>query len=246
MALDWDRLTGDMAKGERGHEAARSGDAVSRETVPAGKSAPEGKSPLRRCIVTREVLEKSQLIRFVLDPEGRVTPDLKGRLPGRGLWVKAEAEALQSAIKRNAFAKAAKLKEGAPRVDIPSDLFETVLGLMRREVAELVGLAAKSGQLVAGFEKVQAALRAGEVSLLIEAKDAAEDGRGKLARLAGSEVEICQPLTAADLSAALGRENAVHAAVRSSGIAERLAVACRKLARLAADHEVTTTSKTKN
>jgi uncharacterized protein len=186
---------------------------------------------LRRCIVTRQALEKPAMIRFVVDPEGRVTPDLKERLPGRGLWVTATREALDQAVARHAFSKAAKQS-----VKVAPDLTERVAELAKREVAELLGLARKSGQLVAGFEKVEAAIRAnrttGRVRVLVAARDGAEDGRGKLARLAGSGVEICAPLTAADLAQALGRENAVHAAIKAGGIAEKTIIASRRLAAL--------------
>jgi predicted RNA-binding protein YlxR (DUF448 family) len=186
---------------------------------------PTGKSPLRRCIATREVLDKSALIRFVLDPADQVVPDLRQRLPGRGLWVKATRAALAQAIKTNAFAKAAK-----QTARIPTDLIERVTALLRQDVSHLFGLARKSGDLTTGFEKVERELRNQRVKLLIAASDAAEDGRTKLARLAGSDVEICSPLSAAELAAALGRETAVHVALKPSGIAERLHLACRRLA----------------
>jgi ribosomal protein L7Ae-like RNA K-turn-binding protein len=120
-----------------------------------------------------------------------------------------------------------------------------VADLAKREVAELIGLARKSGQLRAGFEKVQIALQNGRVRVLIAAKDGAEDGRGKLARLAAgvasatgrSGVEIVAPLTAAELAQALGREHAVHAAIAESGIAERIIIACRRLRGLQATTE---------
>jgi predicted RNA-binding protein YlxR (DUF448 family) len=192
---------------------------------------------LRRCIVTRQALEKPAMIRFVLDPDGHVVPDLKEKLPGRGLWVTADRDVLAQAAAKNAFAKAARQS-----AKVPADLVERVAELAKREVAELIGLARKSGQLRAGFEKVQIALQGGRVRVLIAAKDGAEDGRGKLARLASSVasvsgrsgVEICAPLTAAELAQALGREHAVHAAIAESGIAERIIVACRRLAGLRA------------
>jgi uncharacterized protein len=182
---------------------------------------------LRRCIVTRQALEKPAMIRFVIDPEGRVTPDLKERLPGRGLWVTANRAVLDQAVARNAFAKAARQS-----VKVDRDLAERVTELARREVAELLGLARKSGQLVAGFEKVEVALRAGKVRVLVAASDGAEDGRGKLARIAGSGVEICAPLTAAELAQALGREHAVHAAIKAGGIAEKTIIASRRFVAL--------------
>jgi predicted RNA-binding protein YlxR (DUF448 family) len=198
------------------------------DDLDAGTEAEEATSPaLRRCIVTRQPLEKPAMIRFVIDPEGRVTPDLKERLPGRGLWVTATREALDQAVVRHAFSKAAKQS-----VKVAPDLADRVVELARREVAELLGLARKSGQLVAGFEKVDAALRAGRVRVLVAASDGAEDGRGKLARIAGSGVEVCAPLTAAELAQALGREHAVHAAIKSGGIAEKTIIASRRFTAL--------------
>ncbi len=208
-------------------EAELAGDDMGATT--GTETSPSGKSPLRRCIGSREILDKGQLIRFVLDPDGQVVPDVKNRLPGRGLWVKADRATLAAAIKTNAFAKAARQS-----AKVPADLIDRVVALLQREVAELIGLARKSGDLTVGFDKVEEALRANRARLLIAASDGAADGRSKLARLAGSGVEICAPLTVAELAAALGRENAVHAALRRSGIAERLSLACRRLAGFAA------------
>lgn len=203
------------------------------DAIDAGAEGEETTSPtLRRCIVTRQALEKPAMIRFVLDPDGRVVPDLKEKLPGRGLWVTADREVLAQAAGKNAFAKAAKQS-----AKVPADLVERVADMVRREVAELIGLARKSGQLRAGFEKVQIALQNGRVRVLVAASDGAEDGRGKLARLAASVpsrsgVEIVAPLTAAELAQALGRDHAVHAAIAESGIAERIIIACRRLSGL--------------
>ncbi|HEY3147485.1 MAG TPA: RNA-binding protein [Dongiaceae bacterium] len=203
------------------------------DEVEAGTEGEALASPtLRRCIVTRQALEKPAMIRFVVDPEGRVTPDLKERLPGRGLWVTASRAILDQAVAKNVFAKAARQSVKADR-----DLAERVTDLAKREVAELLGLARKSGQLAAGFEKVEAALRAGKVRVLVAASDGAEDGRGKLARIAGSGVEICAPLTAAELAQALGREHAVHAAIKAGGIAEKTIIASRRFAALSQGSE---------
>lgn len=190
---------------------------------------PKG-SPQRRCIVTREALDKSALIRFVLDPDGNVVPDLKGNLPGRGLWVKADAKTVAEAVKRNAFAKAAKAPAKAAK-----DLADQVGFLLKRQVCELIGLAKRGGMLVSGFEKVERRLRAGNVGLLIEASDAAADGRAKLARLAGSGVEIWTPLTGVELAQALGRETAVHVAVTPGGFATKLQAALQRQAGFSGD-----------
>lgn len=183
------------------------------------------KAPERTCIVTRQIRAKERMIRFVAAPDGSIVPDLKGDLPGRGLWVTAERGILDEAIKRHAFTKVTK---GKAKAD--AGLTDRVMDLLERQFLDQLGLAKKSGQLVAGFDKVEAALRAGQVKFLLEASDGAADGRGKLARLAGPGVEIWAPLPSEALAPALGRQHAIHVAVKPGGMAERLSITLRRLA----------------
>jgi predicted RNA-binding protein YlxR (DUF448 family)/ribosomal protein L30E len=196
-----------MAEAEESLEEARDG----------------AESSLRRCIVTREALEKDQLIRFVLGPEDEIVPDLAGKLPGRGAWVKADRAVLEQAVKKNAFAKAFR---GA--VKLAPDLVERVGRLLDQQILDLLGLARRSGLLVTGFEKADTALRTGRAVLLIEAGDAGKEGRSKLARHTLPGVEIWAPLTAEQLGRAIGRDHAVHVAVGPGGLAERLKIALRR------------------
>jgi len=177
----------------------------------------------RRCIVTREALEKGALIRFVLGPDNAVVPDLAGNLPGRGYWVTASRKILAEAVRKNAFARAMQAS-----VKPDPDLVERICGLIDRQVIDLLGLARRSGSLVTGFEKVDVALRTGRAVLLIEAKDAGADGRAKLARHTLPGVEIWSPLTAEQLGRAIGRDYAVHVAVGPGGIATRLKAVLRR------------------
>jgi predicted RNA-binding protein YlxR (DUF448 family) len=188
------------------------------------EAVPDGAGPsLRRCIVTRETLEKDRLIRFVLGPEGEVVPDLAGKLPGRGAWVKAERAVLEQAVKKHAFAKAFETA-----VKVPADLAERVERLIDQQVVDLLGLARRSGLVVTGFEKADTALRTGRAVLLIEARDAGADGRAKLARHTLPGVEIWAPLAAERLGRAIGRDHAVHVAVGPGGLSDRLKVALRR------------------
>lgn len=182
------------------------------------------KAPERTCIVTREILPKERMIRFVEGPAGEIVPDLKGDLPGRGFWVKAEREILETALKKQVF-----LKVTRGRAKAAPDLVQQVEKLLERQFLDQLGLAKKSGHVVAGFEKVEAALKAGRVKFLIEASDGTADGRGKLARLAGPGVEIWSPLPSEALAPTLGREHAVHVAVKPGGMADRLALTLRRL-----------------
>ena len=185
--------------------------------------------PLRRCIVTREVLPKEALVRFVIGPDDEVVPDITGKLPGRGLWVKAERAALASAVAKNLFAKAARRS-----VNVPADLVDRTVVLLSHRCLDLIGLARRAGQAVCGFEKARDALRNGRVGTVLAAADGAADGRGKLEALAG-ELPILALFAVAQLSAALGRENVVHAALAPGRLAERLIAESARLAGLRAD-----------
>jgi uncharacterized protein len=185
--------------------------------------------PLRRCIVTREVLPKESLVRFVIGPAADAVPDIAGKLPGRGLWVKAERAVLAGAVAKNLFAKAARQS-----VTVPADLVDRTVALLSHRCLDLIGLARRAGQVVCGFEKVRDALRNGRVGLVLAGADGADDGRGKLEALAG-ELPILAQFTVAELSAALGRENVVHAALSPGRLAERLIVDSARLAGLHAD-----------
>jgi predicted RNA-binding protein YlxR (DUF448 family) len=199
--------------------------------MPAETSKPArpAQEPERRCIASGEVRPKEALLRFVVGPDGGVVPDLAERLPGRGLWVSADAAALNKAVAKNLFAKAARRK-----VDLPEDLESRVEALLRQRVLELLSLARRAGELVAGHDKVRARLEAGGAALLIQAEDGAAESCDRLARLARGVrpgIDIYRVLPAVELGAALGREQAVHVAVDPGGLAERLN---RELARFMA------------
>lgn len=186
--------------------------------------------PERRCLASGRVLPKEDLLRFVVGPDGTVVPDLAERLPGRGLWLQARQDMMAKACARNLFAKAAKRP-----VRVPEDLPEQVELLALRRCLDLLGLARRAGVVVAGFEKVKAALRAGEVGLLVQATDAAEDGRHKiqaLARAVAPGVPLLQFCGAAELGAAVGREAAVHVGIAPGRFAEGLLREARRLAGL--------------
>jgi hypothetical protein len=187
-------------------------------------TAPASGPRQRRCIASGRRLDPARLVRFVVAPDGAVLADVGGRLPGRGMWLEARRQALELALEKQSFARAAKR-----RVRVEPDLAERVEGLLAGRCLEGLGLARRAGQAVTGFERVRAALRASEVALLLAASDAADDGRRKLAALAGD----CRQVTLfsrAELSLALGRENVVHAALLPGGLADRLALDVERLA----------------
>ena len=171
----------------------------------------------RMCAVSREVRPVDELIRFVLSPDGAVVPDLKRKLPGRGLWVTATRARVAEAVRRNHFSRGFRRDVRAA----PTLPFDTE-NLLVRSAIEALAMAAKAGQVVSGFGKVEDALGQGQVKALLHASDGAADGIRKLdaiARQRGGNPDesgvfpIVTALTSEELDLALGRSNVVHAAL---------------------------------
>jgi uncharacterized protein len=179
---------------------------------------------VRRCLVTREVGPPARLLRFVLDPEGAVRPDLDARMPGRGMWLSADRNVVNKAVARNLFAKAAR----AP-ARVAADLVEQVECLFARRALATLGLARRAGEVALGFEQVRQWLRSGSAAVLVAARDGAADGRQKLRRLA-PDLPLIVAFSSTELGAALGRESLVHVAVAPGGLARRLLEDVERLA----------------
>lgn len=182
----------------------------------------------RRDIVSGEVRDEARLIRFVAGPDGAVVPDLARKLPGRGLWVAADRDSVETAARKNLFARAAKAKLTAP-----ADLADQVERLLRGRLLAGLGLARKAGDLTFGYEKVMAAVASGKAAWLVEASDGAEEGRRKLmaaARRAPSQPRLLVLFDSAELSLALGGENVIHTAFLAGRGAERWTTEVERLA----------------
>ena len=170
---------------------------------------PSGKDPQRRCITTRQVMDKAQLLRFVASPDGGVVYDAKETLPGRGMWVSASRAAVEEAVSKNLFAKSAKAKlKAAP------ELVDEVERQLLQQVYRYIERAAVSGELICGFEKLSAALQAGEIRLLIHAEEAQPDGCRKLDKYA-EELRILRFGQGEALQKATKRGNPVHMGLKS-------------------------------
>jgi uncharacterized protein len=182
----------------------------------------EVEDTFRRCALTRERLPKQDLIRFVLAPNGEIVPDLKERLPGRGVWVTAAHDKVAEAAKRNVFARALKTQ-----VTVPADLALRVERLIVDAALGALALANKAGSVVFGTAKVEEVIARGRTAVLIHASDAAEDGCRKLdgGFRASAKTEAPRPpvriFTADELGLASGRTNVIHAAVIRGGAAAK-------------------------
>ena len=178
--------------------------------------------PLRRCIMTREVLPKERMIRFVLAPDREIVPALAGKLPGRGMWLSARGDVLEGAVSRGAFNRAAR----GP-VTLPSDLRARIEDGLRGRVRDLLGLARRAGQAVSGWQAGREWLQAGRAGLLVQAKDGSVAER---ARFGGRDLPAVAPLTAAELGVVFGRDHAVHVVVAPGRLADAIRIEAERLA----------------
>ena len=186
---------------------------------------------VRRCALTRRHLAKDALIRFVIGPDGTVVPDIKEKLPGRGVWLTAAHDTVSDAAKRNAFARALKTK-----ASVPEELAAQVDRLLADAALSALALANKAGEVVFGAAKIEEAIHKGRVIALVHAAEAAEDGRRKLdgkalAMTGGAPIPAIRAFSVGELGLASGRTNVIHAALIQGGAARKFLAAAERLER---------------
>ena len=175
----------------------------------------------RHCALTRQLMPVDDMIRFVVGPGHHVVPDVKRKLPGRGLWLTGTRDAVAEAVKRNVFARGFKQD-----VRVAAELPATAEQMLERAALDALAIAGKAGRLVTGFAKVEAAIAQGDqstIEALIHASDAAEDGVRKLdagltalqRKMAEKprQIAIIDLFSGGQLDLALNRPNVVHAAL---------------------------------
>jgi predicted RNA-binding protein YlxR (DUF448 family) len=193
---------------------------------------PRNEPPTRTCIVTREALPAERLIRFVAAPDGAVVPDLRRKLPGRGVWVTADAEHVRAAERKRLFSRGL-----GEEVKVEPGLADRVAALLRDAALSALSLARKAGSLVTGFAKVESALGEGKVVGLIHAAEAGADGVAKIEaatrrRLGAAAVDlpVIRIFDGGELDLAIGRANVIHAALLAGPAGDNVLNRVRALA----------------
>ncbi|WP_027235969.1 RNA-binding protein [Leisingera caerulea] len=176
----------------------------------------------RKCIATGDTEPKQGLIRFVMGPEGQVVPDVMGKLPGRGVYVASSRAALETAVKKKLFARGFK-----SQVQVSAGLAGEVEDQVVRRLVGLISLARKSGDAVAGYEKVKDWLAKEQARVLIQASDGSGRGKSKLSTPYKGKFIGC--LTADELGMAFGRQTVIHAALASGGLSKRVVDEAQRL-----------------
>ncbi len=164
------------------------------------------------------------MLRFVVGPGLILVPDVARKLPGRGLWLSARADVLETARTKGAFARAARGK-----VVVPPDLAAMIETALARRVVELLGFARRAGQAACGFTKARAMIAAGRCALVVGARDGSADERARL--LSGAAgLKFVSPLDAVTLGAAFGHDHIVHVAIAPGRLAGTIAIESERLA----------------
>ncbi|MDR3529729.1 MAG: DUF448 domain-containing protein [Rhodopila sp.] len=213
--------------------------------LPDDDEAEPETGPLRRCIITRERLPKERMIRFVVGPDRQIVPDLAARLPGRGIWLSASGDVLESGGAQEDRRQKDKQGDGTHRllvrafaraargpVSVPSDLSVLLQAALVRRIGECLGLARRAGQAVAGYEKAREALKTGRYRVVLQASDGSEAERARFLSGFGPDLTIIDPLPGEALGRVFGRDYVVHVAVAPGKLAESLVVEAGRLAGL--------------
>lgn len=75
------------------------------------------KIPMRTCVITKEKLPKSELIRVVRTPLGEIIVDETGKANGRGAYLKKDMEVFEKA-------KTSKVLNRHLETEVPDSVFE--------------------------------------------------------------------------------------------------------------------------
>jgi predicted RNA-binding protein YlxR (DUF448 family) len=187
----------------------------------------------RLCAATRTVKPVDEMIRFVVAPDGAVVPDLKHKLPGRGVWVTGTRDALAAAVRRKAFGAGFKRD-----VRVDAGLVALTDRLLEQSVLDALAICGKAALTVLGSGKIEAALGRERVVALLHASDAAANSVRKLAAAVQREckgdanrVRIVRDFTSEQLDLALARPNVIHAALLAGSASETFLVRQARLTR---------------
>ena len=187
----------------------------------------------RHCALTRALKPVDDMVRFVVGPGGHTVPDVKRKLPGRGIWITATRAAIDEAIKDNVFARAFK-----QNVRVAADLPATIETLLEQCALDALAIAGKAGQVITGFTKVEAAVGRDDLLALIHAADAANDGKRKLAAALQHnilekprEIVVVESFSGEHLDLALNCPNVVHAALLAGPVSETFLARAKRLER---------------
>ena len=216
--------------------------AIDGEVIDAEEEEPET-GPMRRCVVTRARRPKEEMFRFVVSPDRVLTPDLVGKLPGRGIWLSASGDVIEgpegsagprvtsSRVGGRELVRAIARAARGP-VQVPPNLPLVLETALIRRIGDLLGFARRAGQAIAGFEKARDWMRSHPVGLVLQAADGSEAERARFRSAVPDAIMVLDPLTGAELGRVFGHDTVVHVALAPGRLAGSIAIEAGRLAGL--------------
>ena len=177
----------------------------------------------RRCISTGSIMNTKSMVRFVVGPDGGAVPDVFCKLPGKGMWVSSKKSSLDRALSKNLFSVVSKKP-----VLINNNLSKQIEDSILKKLLNLISLARKANQAIAGFEKVKGLLETDRAVLLIQASDGSPREKSRLRPPTGAGTLI-NCLKMQELGLAFGRESVIHAAIMRGGLHKEITLEALRL-----------------
>jgi predicted RNA-binding protein YlxR (DUF448 family) len=177
----------------------------------------------RRCISTGSIMNTKSMVRFVVGPDGGAVPDVFCKLPGKGMWVSSKKSSLDRALSKNLFSVVSKKP-----VLINNNLSKQIEDSILKKLLNLISLARKANQAIAGFEKVKGSLETARAVLLIQASDGSPREKSRLRPPVG-EGTLINCLKMQELGLAFGRESVIHAAIMRGGLHKEITLEALRL-----------------
>jgi predicted RNA-binding protein YlxR (DUF448 family) len=189
----------------------------------------------RTCAGCRRRLSREASIRLVIGGNGKVLPDLYGRLPGRGVHLCPDVRCLTKANETRALGRVLR---GAARIEDPEELAMDLIAACERQIKALLAVSARSGWLVKGQEALERALNAGQVALVLVAQDATGGARERLENLAKARrIPARRILTTADLACYHHDKPIAYLGVVHRGVAQRMVTELDRMQQLCGSME---------
>jgi hypothetical protein len=142
-----------------------------------------------------------------------VVPDIRNRLPGRGVWLSLGRKVIEEAARKRVFARG--LKEG---VTAPADLPAEVARLLAADALQMLSFVNKAGAVVAGFEKIAGGHW--PIAVLLQAKNGSASEKQRLRAICRGrgpgerDPVVISAFSSDELALSMGRDNVIHAALK--------------------------------
>ena len=179
-----------------------------------------------KCLVTRQNIDESDLIRFVIDPENNLVADIDQVLPGTGYWVQANREAVSKAIENKVFNETINKK-----IRIDSNLIQSIENRIRNNIIQQISLSRKAGKAIFGFEKIKSVSPTHLIQLIIQATDGSIKEKTRLQNKCRPQIiDTC--LNGSELGKPFGRDRVVHCAILKSTFVQKIIFNANRLKNL--------------